>query len=251
MDEIRMNAWDRVQYCSDLRKFSDLIQSIDDVSVLGNSIGSLYSVAQKFQYGDDDIIESPELVFDIKKKIGGTLPADVEALTVHFSFRCEFDRSVDISENDPIKEYSFDIEIIGKTKNEIDPKNYWHLDKDIAPEDGGEHRFDHPLYHFQSGGYGMDKIRSTGDILVLSAPRIPHPPMDIFLGVHFILCNFINRKDFPFIYKLFDDIDYQDILKRARKRMFAPYFSAFSSYAADKEHRDFTIDRVFPVAFDN
>ena len=58
----------------------------------------------------------------------------------------------------------------------------WHLDRH---KNEGETRYTHPSYHFQFGGKKMELV--DPELSVLSCPRIPHPPMDVFLGFHFIL----------------------------------------------------------------
>ena len=44
---------------------------------------------------------------------------------------------------------------------------------------------------------------------------------------------------------LFEDSDYQDILIRAKNRMFVPYFQAFTTGCT---HRDFNVQKIFPLA---
>ena len=79
---------------------------------------------------------------------------------------------------------------------------------------------------------------------ILANPRIPHPPMDIFLGFNFIINNFYNRKDYDFVENMSQDYNYQMIIKRAQDRLWQPYFKAFDSA---NTHNDFTINRVFPL----
>lgn len=43
------------------------------------------------------------------------------------------------------------------------------------------------------GGQIMENV-NLGDVLLLPAPRISYPPMDIVLGIDFILSNFVEKK---------------------------------------------------------
>ena len=119
-------------------------------------------------------------------------------------------------------------------------KNCWHLDKHIlstAP------KYTHPTYHFHFGGNYLNGL-DTGEISIFSFPRLPHPPMDIFLGFHFIISNFYSSKEYSFVNELKGNEDYKSIIKRAQERLWKPYFKAFD---LTNTHDDFTINKIFPL----
>ena len=232
-----------MQYCDDLEKFVEVIAHYDSDNYIASGIGVLCSTSNEFRYSDSILLQIENVELKIHKKTSGTTPTEVQSLVIHVDCTCGVDLEKDPDQFDIISQYELQIEIIGVagSKSYI---NCWHLDKDIPPKDKDVQKHTHPSYHFQSGGRRVEEL-DTGELLLLGAPRLPHPPMDIFLAVHFIICNFYSRKDFSFVDELFKDYDYQEILERARKRMFEPYFRAFNK---DCVHKDFNISKIFPLA---
>lgn len=235
--------WEKNQYCRDLIKFAEVVSRYDDSENISSGLGILHAIANQFQYSTSMKIEVENLVLRIHKKTAGTSPPEVNSLCINISCICSVDLSLDLAEYDIICDYGLQLDIVGYAGSK-EYVNCWHLDKDIPPMAGDLHNHIHPSYHFQSGGHHVEGL-DTGRLLLLGAPRIPHPPMDIFLAIHFVICNFFSRKDFPFIEILFGDTDYQDILERAKKRMFVPYFQGFSNTS---KHRDFNLEKIFPLA---
>lgn len=236
-------SWEKEKYCQDLTKFAEVITKHDDTGYISGGLGALYRIAGQIQKGDSLRHEIEDVVLTIHKKISGTVPIEVRALSINIGCICDIDVNLDPNKHDIIKEYSLQLEIIGYT-DEGQYLNCWHLDKDIPPSNGGIHNHTHPSYHFQSGGRRVEEL-NTGQLLLLGAPRLPHPPMDIFLAIHFVINNFFGKSDYIFLESLFDDPDYQDILARAKQRMFVPYFQAFKEGCT---HQDFNVGKIFPLA---
>jgi hypothetical protein len=235
--------WDKKQYCLDLIKFSEIIERYDDTNYLASGLGILHSIANQFEYSQATKIKIDGIELNIHKKISGTIPLEVDSFSINIDCMCDIDLHTDPSKYDIITQYALQLEIIGYAGDKR-YYNCWHLDKDIPPKEGDSHNHTHPSYHFQMGGYRIEGL-DTGEMLFLGAPRLPHPPMDIFLVIHFVLGNFFSKKDFPFIDALFEDFDYQNILERAKKRMFTPYFQAFHIGCT---HQDFNLQKIFPMA---
>jgi len=239
--------WCRTQYGNDLSKFAVLINKYDPSKIFKNLDSTLNIAKEKSKVFKGDIltVEANRIELIIKKKLSGTIPHDLESITIFFDSKSEFDLSIDIDINDRIvNTYNFQIEIKG-INDDGDHYNAWHLDKDIRKPGANKPKFDHPLYHFQSGGNYLEEKKNIMGAIFIGAPRLPHPPMDVILGVHFILRNFCSTKDYPFFDKLFVNPDYQDIVRRAKERMFTPYFKAFSG---GHTNLDYTIENVFPMA---
>lgn len=49
----------------------------------------------------------------------------------------------------------------------------------------------HPHFHLTWGGDTMKGL-GLGDVLLLPTPRISYPPLDIILGIDFVLSNFVK-----------------------------------------------------------
>lgn len=238
--------WDRNLYAKDLEKLAEIINRYDSDEIFKNLGTNLYKAAYKIQYSTDNLISVHvgEIEIVLKKAMSGSIPSKVDSLTICFESCCEFDMSVDINVNDRITDsFNFQIELIGINESG-EYFNSWHLDKDIRTPGAGSPKVSHPLYHFQSGGHKLETKNISGAIF-LSAPRLPHPPMDVVLGLHFILNNFCSKKDYSFLGSIFDDYDYGVLMDRARNRMLLPYFRAFES---NNSHQDFIIENVFPLA---
>jgi hypothetical protein len=146
-------------------------------------------------------------------------------------------------DEDPLYGYYFDLNLFVYKSKKARQKEYtssWHHDRHIS---SGSESYTHPIYHFQFGGKKFELI--DHEMSVLSSPRLPHPPMDIFLGFHFIISNYYDNK-IPEVRELLDDYDYQFIIKKAQERLWTPYFNAFDS-SGSNTHKDFTLGKVFPL----
>lgn len=234
--------WCKLQYCKDLDNLAFQIGSYDNDGVLSSVVASLLKASKNIQFNDGTVeLENVECI--IKKCVSKTNPANIQELTVFLDYCCSFDLEKDINEFDRVgDDYSFQLEIQGTSSENKTYTCAWHLDKN---EDcAGEHKFTHPLYHFQFGGHRMANI-NLGQSLLLGSPRLPHPPMDIVLSIHFIIKNFLGRRDYSRLYEMLEDEAYIEILERAQSRMFKPYFNAFKD---NNNHQDFTLGNVFPLA---
>lgn len=239
-----MIEWCNKSYSADLGKLAELISKYDSDKIIKNADKELYKAQGRMLSGAEKIIEIDGIEVLLKKKMSGTVPYNLDTVTIFFEMQCEFDMSLDITVNDRIKKgYQFQIEIQGSNSEGIH-YNAWHLDKDIREEKDNAPKVSHPSYHFQAGGDKLED-KPVSNAVFLGAPRLPHPPMDVILGMHFILSNYCSRKDYPFLNQLFNNPDYEDIIDRAQERMFKPYFQAFKD---GNVHEDFTLDKVFPLA---
>lgn len=232
----------------------DKIIMIQDLSSLENLLKK-YGLPGEFKeiaylqstlpYSENFEIKVQDIRFTVSKKISGTNPDTVEEIEIIFSNTCKFNVSNIELNKDVIGEsdddYCFQIDIIG---HDAGGEYYacWHLDKNIK---SAAPKYTHPYYHLQFGGNTME-TKDSGELLLLGSPRIPHPPMDLFLGFHFIINNFFSSKetDYPWVKKILNDGEYQEIMLRAQKRMWEPYFEAFRGKST---HEDFHLKNVFPL----
>lgn len=133
-----------------------------------------------------------------------------------------------LAKKDPFSKYSFNIIVKGKNKNNSNSNLIYaiHFDRhDIAQ---ASHQA-HPVYHFQFGGNRLneDEDRSAtnlshGQALFLDAPRVMHHPLELILGIDFILSNF-----FPTIWNRIKEIKkYKTMLNKYQKDFVLPYFKS-------------------------
>ena len=149
------------------------------------------------------------------------------ALIIHLS---QINNPKDLE--DPISKLGVAIKIEGEyatSKNFEKVICSWHLDKG----DSTKSLFTHPTYHLNFGGDHMkDKIKEEenpkyyGGLLLLPAPRVLHPPMDIILSCDFIIKNFYEKAKHVSLTSL---PGYKDLLERAKNRYLRPYIYALGS----------------------
>jgi hypothetical protein len=149
-------------------------------------------------------------------------------LELFFDLEIECDTTNFGSNKDPFNQYSFNVVIKGKNKNNANSKLIYamHFDKHnfIEQEEGKPPNQAHPAYHFQFGGNKLEDEEKldSGRALFLDAPRIMHHPMELILGIDFILSNF-----FPNIWNRIKlHTTYKKILKKYQKDFILPYFKS-------------------------
>jgi hypothetical protein len=232
-----MMSWNLRNFRNDLSVFIKLIKDNDVTGDFSDLDTLLLDIDNKqlIEYSLENII------FHIRGVIKGTVPHDLNYCQIHLNHMLMCTDTLDVV-LDPIHKYVFDISISSFKNEHATQKAYyssWHHDR--HPNTTGV-RYTHPTYHFQFGGKKFELIDE--DMSVLSCPRIPHPPMDIFLGFHFVLSNYYDNKRYSFVNSLLEDEDYKKIIKRAQERLWTPYFYAFDS---NNTHQDFTINKLFPL----
>ena len=104
----------------------------------------------------------------------------------------------------------------------------WHLDYHIDKPDSNKPHFIHPSYHFHHGGRAIkDSVCNYGDVVLMDAPRIMHPPLDLFLAVDFLLTNFLEKRVWS---NLRADTTYQEIVKESQTNWWKDYFQQIADY---------------------
>jgi hypothetical protein len=232
-----MDSWNLRTFRNDLSIFIKLIK---DKGVTGDfsDLETLLSEIDNKQLIQYDL---KDIMFYLNKFTPVVQPLNLNYCEIHLNHMLMCSDSLD-TELDPLFRYVFDIRVSSFKSATSSDKTYfssWHHDKH---PDTSNVKYTHPTYHFQFGGKKMELI--DDEMSVLSCPRLPHPPMDIFLGFHFILSNYYSNKQYSFVNSLLLDYDYQQIIKRAQKRLWSPYFKAFDS---TNTHQDFTMNNLFPL----
>jgi len=240
-----MDIWSNKIIARDIQEFVDIFNKYGACSLF--NVNKLVNIAELLPFVDYCDIEEIEIEFYNYKPISKTVPK-IKHFKINLINSIKSIPNTDLNVKDPIEKCTFDIVITGFCDNDKEYINCWHLDKDIRDEEDGEAKYTHPLYHFQYGGKYMGGLNDTGDTLLMGAPRIPHPPMDIFLAIHFILNNYFNKNedDYICLQYLFADEGYQDILETAKRRMWYPYFEGLSNSSNTNE--DLNLANLFPLA---
>lgn len=171
-------------------------------------------------YGYD--IGNIEFYFD--KSPAHTHPDDLDPLTLKFDINLIAKYNEEQDYSDPLKHLEFNILVIG-FKNQTEHIISYHLDR--HPE-GENHPIEaHPKYHFQFGGRKLKKAnKNFGQSIILDSPRIMHYPMDIILGVDFIISNF-----FPITWQsLKKENNYVSLVSNYRDKLMKPYFCSLAGH---------------------
>ncbi|WP_415838537.1 hypothetical protein, partial [Rahnella bruchi] len=100
----------------------------------------------------------------------------------------------------------------------------WHLDYHLPS--GQPTTFIHPMYHFHHGGRKMYNHQDYGNIMIMDAPRVAHPPLDIVLSIDFVIANFLGDK----WNLLMQDSAYTSLIKNAQDRWWRQYYLDIAAF---------------------
>lgn len=235
-----MANWDIANYYRNLSILIKRISYFDlpiELRTLRELESTLYS---KISAGTPLEINAKNITINLEHMISGTTPVNIKAFIISFDHELSIDETKNYLVDDLISKYAFDIQITGFDENAEEYHYAWHLDKNIT---SSQPKYTHPFYHFQGGGQRLEGM-ATGEILLIDFPRIPHPPMDLFLGIHFIVNNFISSKDYPKKLELLNDYEYQNVIINSQRLVWDVYFNSFTPGCS---HNDFNFKNVFPL----
>lgn len=122
----------------------------------------------------------------------------------------------------PFSDYYFRMTAEGLDENSNLTTSSWHLDYD----NNDSQEYTHPHFHLTWGGDRMKDL-NLGEVLLLPTPRISYPPMDIILGIDFILCNFIKSNIYL---QIQSDSEYKAAVKRAQEKYWRPYLLSLAHH---------------------
>lgn len=148
--------------------------------------------------------------------------------------------------NDPLREFSFKVEIQGIGDKSKSYYNGFHIDRHPSPSTDIQEI--HPLYHLQNLNPSRNKLFNYGDVLYLDAPRIIHYPMDFILGIGFLTANFA-----PEIYnRLLDDSRFFRLYKNYQQIFWKPYIHLLASYwkPFSKKEKNWKPNQICPYFLD-
>ena len=125
----------------------------------------------------------------------------------------------------------------------------WHLDRHVIGEGHNSPQSLHPLYHLTFGGYHMENLINEdsdefGRTLILRAPRIMHPPMELILGIDFIFNHYIPKKELD----LLSDPGYLNLIHELKKHFWLPFSLAIAKNYCDRisiDNDNYNFDTTF------
>lgn len=204
----------------------------NDGTVICSDASGLLSAASSCRgmVGQDRWSYDAEVKFSVPK-FQRAYPANLKEIFLTMHVNVEGRANSNIPPEDPLYVLEFNIMLFGIAGKPPQTNHHaaWHLDRhDVEPDDDdGEPGDIHPRYHIQFGGREMwDKSKYFGVGMVMSTPRLVHPPLDAILGVDFVLSNF-RGSDWHFLRK--ENSDYRDIQARAQRRLWLPYINSLSA----------------------
>lgn len=173
--------------------------------------------------------ECDSIKFSMEGSIAGSIPQKVRLIEITFNISLDGLFQIDAKRLcNPLLHLAFDIELEGFRELDDSIDSFyasWHLDKNIK---SSHYSYIHPEYHLTFGGNKLEDkgVDNFGSSLILPSPRIPYPPMDVILGIDFILQNY-----FPFdhISNLLNDSKYKEIVSNAQLRLWKPYYLSMAS----------------------
>ena len=121
----------------------------------------------------------------------------------------------------------------------------WHFDRHIGASGDGDSAEPHPLYHFQHGGHKTQHhiTDEFGKVLLLAAPRLPHPPMDAILAIDFVLANYNGGK----WRELRNNPEYTSLVAASQVRFWRPYMELLGSFYDSGGVANSKMDAVYSI----
>lgn len=221
---------------NDLNKKESLSSDLYELAILLNkyelmsNCKDLYDAAEKIRTSQNNTswkYECTNLNFYIDGAIGGTIPVNISYVDIIFSIKIEGIYNCEKTYLNPLNSLAFDLELSGYDCESSIFYAAWHLDKHMGQSDDNECNFNHPEYHFTFGGHKMEEKGDIfGNSLVLPSPRISYPPMDVILGIDFILQNYFTLSKRR---KIINDSKYKEIIFNSQVRLWKPYYTSITS----------------------
>ncbi|WP_342241197.1 hypothetical protein [Inquilinus sp. OTU3971] len=224
----------------DPQELADLAASLSRVPETESTAQFLLAEAGRFyhQWKSDRLLRADEIPIPLPRK-KALFPANCELEASFLSFRF---RPGDQEHLPSQADYQVRVEGWLITSSAVyELQDHWRVDthiEGIALEDGrGVPHEPHPFFHFQRGGHAQDAF-ANGATFIPSAgaaingdwrglfqcpgPRMPALPMDPILAIDFC----IGQGDGKVWGRLRNIPEYFDLIERAQKRLWQPFFKA-------------------------
>jgi hypothetical protein len=168
---------------------------------------------------------------------------NIDNLRLGFSMRIKGTHNKIPELKDSLNHLEFNIWVTGTNKNNKSSNPFYSIHFDRHIEGDNPSKEVHPIYHFQFGGRKIkDKSIDLGQALFMDTPRIMHHPMDIFLGIDFVLSNF-----FPKIWDKFKkDGRYTNLIKKYQSYFVYPYFKTITRHFEESISQPWSSKDIYP-----
>lgn len=238
----KMNKYSIPRIINDIQQLLELLKKYRFVSENLIELYNLQNLISGFQTSSVDkrrTFNTKDIIFHVSTSGMKSCPEDIKKISVILNL--SYNLSDNLSDKtDCFTNYLLEIFIQGQSKESSDniQSFSWHLDR----EETTTGDYIHPLYHFHAGGKKISE-KNPGELLLISSPRIAHPPMDIILAIHFIILNFIHAKEFETQRKILEDDNYKALIEKAKKIIIDPYFDCIINNNNDS----YTSSQLFPI----
>lgn len=231
----------RLERASELEQFARVLSKsgICDSNQIYQAVGQLrdFNYIPKIEQTDEvnyDFwgYDIGNIVFYFENPPKHTYPENATNLSLTLSVRLIADYKEFLEICDPYRHLEFNIVINGSYCNNDNKQSYelitsYHLDRHLFKEGDNDPEDCHPIYHLQFGGRKLDKrYKDFGNALILDAPRIVHYPMDIILGIDFVLSNFFSNA----WRRLRRDGEYVNLVRDYQSYFWKPYAHSNASH---------------------
>ena len=225
---------------SDLDLLSQILSQEYKICCFANQISSLVGQIKKSESLDYTL---KPLEFKFIDRPSCLSHTKIENLRLLFDIKVKGEYKNIPKLKDPLCYLEFNICIIGNDPNNKNHDLFYSIHFDRHQEGGNPSKEIHPTYHFQFGGRKIkDAGIDFGQALFMDTPRIMYHPMDVFLGIDFILSNF-----FPETWRKFKKNGaYANLIKKYQKYFIYPYFKTISKHFEETNSQPWLSIDIFP-----
>ena len=228
------------QMSSDLIQLSAILNSVHDVCISTSAIDKVASKLKSIKQFEYNLAPLEFKFIEYPKHLSHK---NVDNLRLNFSIKLNGNSEKIPAYQDPLNSLEFNIWVFGTNKNNPTSKLFYSLHFDRHIEGGNPSTEVHPIYHFQFGGRKIDdEVVQRGQALFMDTPRIMHHPMDIFLGVDFLLSNF-----FPSVWSKFkQNGTYNNLIRKYQTYFIYPYFKTITKHFEDSVAQPWSSKDIYP-----
>ncbi|KMQ67689.1 hypothetical protein ACM39_12605 [Chryseobacterium sp. FH2] len=225
----------RKELAKDIRTLSNVLYSYFPTASLGNLEAAITFLSSNRAVVLDKVARAEywgynvkEVCFKLDKFPEKRHPKDIENLELILDFELVGNCDDIDSLKDPFLWLIFDIKI----KGIYDKKDFftsYHLDRHLYKAGDMMPVEPHPFYHFQYGGKHIlddNKTVDSGKLIIFESPRIAHYPMELILGIDYILSHFFPDKRIAI---LKSEQEYVNLIEKYQARILKPYYHTISS----------------------
>lgn len=225
---------------SDLQMLCDVISRENKIIRSVSSLSKIISTLKKSNKFEYDLSPLEFIFVDYPRHLSHKKVSNLRLL---FTMKLSGNHSNIPNYLDSFNSLEFNIVVYGTNINNIQSELAYSLHFDRHIEGGHEPDEVHPIYHFQYGGRKVkEKDIDYGQALFMDTPRIMHHPMDIFLGLDFLLSNF-----FPTTWRnLKKDGRYNNIIRKYQKYFVYPYFKIIANHFEESHKQAWHSQNIFP-----